>query len=316
MKIAVLIMSTKTQPSVRNIEAFKESVVRYYNDNKDRFAHEYDFYEYYSSGTENEEPPVITKTGDHYYEISINEMESVYTTYEKTYRAFGAIDYEKYDLFVRINISLWLNMDLLDAVADQFLKDHVYCNAINSHVNVTSEYVNDIYPRGDMYIFGQPTMEGVLKNGVKYMYCDRALRNRIGVEHVDDCLVGICLIDTYGKDYYKHIDGLRYIFSPRESIYVDNHALIDNYSVGFRVKTVPDGQCSGYSWDDNEYRLKDGKKMRELREYFDRNMPDYRNVKLKDILTDETNARKTLFVSAANYSIKDVFWKFLERKRQ
>ena len=322
MKIAIMIMSTNSQPSLRNVDAFENTVVKYYNENKDSFKHKYDFYVYYSNNMDrdvytmkNGYAPDITRKDNGVYEICIAEKESIYRTFEKTYYAFETISKNDYDLFVRINISLWLNMRLLDAVADQFKEEYVYCNAINSHLNGNSIYVNDLYPRGDMYIFGKRTMEGIIENGNKYLYCDSNLKNRIGVEHVDDCMIGICLIDTYGKDYYKHIIQLRYVFAPRDSIY-SNGNILDEYSIGFRVKTTPAGLQSGYSWDDNKYRLKDVNKMYELQKYFNDNVSGYDGTKLEYLFPLESSERPTLLVQASNQKIKDIFWRVLSNKRK
>lgn len=321
MRVAVLIMSTNMQPSLRNVEAFEDTVVKHYNDNKEKFKNDYDFYVYYSNNEDRRSytmkhgyAPEIKLKDNGVYEFCIAEKESVYRTFEKTYYMFDALNKNRYDLFIRINISLWLNLDLLDSVIDQFEDDCVYCNAINSHVNITSPYINDIYPRGDMYIFGKKTMEGIIEHGKKYLYCDQDLKTRIGVDHVDDCLMGVCMIDTYGKEYYKHLVQLRYVFIPRYSIHSIG-GIIDAYSIGFRVKTTPEGMQSGYSWDDNEYRLKDADKMRELQKYFDEKNIDYCGTKLDSLFTDESNSRPTLFVQASNQSIKNVFWRFLSQKR-
>lgn len=318
MKIAILIMSTNKQPSLRNVEAFENTVVKNYNENKERFKHEYDFYVYYSNDMERDSyvmkygyAPEVKKKENGVYEYCIAEKESVYRTFEKTYYMLDSLDKEKYDLFVRINISLWLNLALLDAVADQFDKDNVYCNAINSCINVNSPYVNDIYPRGDMCIFGKNVINGIVDEGKKYLYCDTDLKERIGVDHVDDCLFGVCMIDIYGKEYYKHIIQLRYVFAPRDGVYVNGN-ILDEYSIGYRVKTTPQGMLSGYSWDDNNYRLKDAEKMKELQKHF--NEKYYSNIKLEDLFTDERSERPTLFVQASNQSVKKVFWKYLEQK--
>ncbi len=313
MNICVMIMSTEMQPSTRNVEMFKNTVVKNYLDNKDKFKHIYDFWEYTADNMQDRD---FTGYGSpHFNVISVHEQESVYRTWEKTYKAFQIItDRKKYDLYVRINISLWLNLELLDAVADQFKDDMVYCNAINSHVNVTSKYLNDVYPRGDMYIFGNKTMNGILEHGWKYMYCDQDMKERIGVDHVDDCILGVAMIDTYGKDYYKHIEQLKYMFIPTPSI--KGIGEIDKLSIGFRVKTTPEGMTSGYSWDDNEYRLKDAVKMKELQDYFGNIDVSYSDVKLKDLIADENNARPTLFVQAVNCGVKKVFWQYLAMKRK
>lgn len=313
MNIAVMIMSTESQPSTRNVEMFKDTVIKNYLDNEDKFRHTYDFWEYTADNLEENE--FVECNMPHFGKICIHEKESVYRTWEKTYRAFQEItERKKYDLYVRINISLWLNLELFDAVADQFKDDVVYCNAINSHVNVTSKYLNDIYPRGDMYIFGNKTMKGILEFGGKYMYSDYDMKERIGVDHVDDCIFGVVMIDIYGKDYYRHIEQLRYMFVPTLSI--KGVGEMDKLSIGFRVKTTPEGMSSGYSWDDNVYRLKDAVKMKELQEHFRNLSISYFGVKLKDLIADEEHARPTLFVQAVNCGVKKVFWQYLATKRK
>ena len=315
MKIAVLIMSTEYQPSLRNVEAFKNTVIKNYIDNIGEFKHEYDFWVYTAGNIKENEFADIDDPVNHFYKRVIKEEESVYRTWEKTYKMFCELISVKgeYDLYVRINISMWLNLNLLDAVAERFSDDVVYCNAINSHVNVNSTYVNDIYPRGDLYIFGNETMRGIIEHGIKYMYCDVALHDRIGVEHVDDCILGVVLIDIYGNDYYNHIEELRYMFIPTDSIYDMDR--IDSMSIGFRVKTTPKGMQSGYSWDDNEYRLKDSAKMVELQEYFNENKKKYSNIKIRDVVVDDEHERPTLFVQATNCSVRNVFKKYLSMKR-
>ena len=317
MKIAVLIMSTNRQPSLRNVEAFENTVIKYYNDNKDKFKHDYDFYVYYSDDKERKDQSYygeITRKENGVYNVCINERESVYRTFEKTYYMFKILNESYYDIFVRINISLWMNLNLLDSVVDQFKSDCVYCNAINSHINGNSEYINDIYPRGDMMIIGRDVFKGIIDNGEKYLYCDTDLKNRINVDHMDDCLVGVCMIDTYGKDYYKHIIPLKYVFVPRKSIYSTPN-IMDEYSIGFRVKSTPVGMVSGYSWDDNEYRLNDSKKMIELQNYFNSKNIKYDGTKLQHLFTDGQKEKPTIFIQMSNQSIKNVFFNFLSKKR-
>jgi len=316
MKIAVLLMGVNAQPSLRNIEAFKDTVIKYCN-SKER-KNEYHFYVYWSDKTI--EGDVISQYSDieNVTNIIVNEDEGIYRTYEKTYRTFKFIEDVEYDLYARINISMYLNIDLLDSVAEKLKKDVVYCNAINSHINGTSEYLNDLYPRGDLMIFGRETFKGIIDNGAGFMYSDTNFMKRDGIDHVDDCLIGAALVKYFGKDYYKHLEMLKYNFLPGMEIDTKSFDLL---SIGNRVKTVPQGMNSGYSWDDNDYRLKDVEKFYKLYEIY--NEVDkkykggrYKGMVLSDVVVDGRRARPTLFTVLQNCPVKEVFWKYLEQKRK
>ena len=108
---------------------------------------------------------------------------------------------------------------------------------------------------------------------------------------------------------------MRYVFAPRDSIY-SNGNILDEYSIGFRVKTTPAGLQSGYSWDDNKYRLKDVNKMYELQKHFNDNVSGYDGTKLEYLFPLESSERPTLFVQASNQKIKDIFWRVLSNKRK
>ena len=315
MEIAVLIMGADMQPALRNIDAFKDTVVRYVNDNKDRLRHRYTFYVYYGSV-----PGIdmnVDETYGNLFYISTPYEESVYRTFEKTHHVISLLcsdENKKIDLFVRVNISMYLNIDLMDAVADKLKPCNVYCNAINSHVNMNSEYYNDIYPRGDLMIFDRYIADIIAKEGTKYLNCDFRMKDRIGVEHVDDCMIGICLIDGIGKDYYKHIYMLKYNYLPATEISNDQ---INRYAIGSRIKTVPpEIGYSGYSWDDNDYRLKDVEKFHWLYHFYINNKMSYDFIKMADVLVEKDKSRPTLFVQVDNRNVFDVFWRFLEQKRK
>ena len=316
MKIAVLLMAVNAQPSLRNVEAFKDTVVRYCN-SKER-KNEYHFYIYWSDKEIESDVMSEYDSIDNVTNIVVNEDEGVYRTFEKTYRTFKFIQDVEYDLYVRVNISMYLNIDLLDAVADKLKKDVVYCNAINSHVNGSSEYLNDLYPRGDLMIFGRDVFNGIIAHGAEFMYSDMNFRKRDGIDHVDDCLIGASLIKYFGNDYYKHLEMLRYNFVPGYEI---DMRTFDSMAIGNRVKTVPQGLNSGYSWDDNDYRLKDVEKFHKLYDIYNEIDKKYKGCRYKgiilsDIVVENKNARPTVLVILENYSVKDVFWKVLENKRR
>lgn len=285
MRVAVQILSTNTEPSTTNIKAMKETFIALSN-----LKHEYDFYFYY---------------GDHsYYQVYNNEniyrvnlpyKESIYNTYEKGIHTLKYI--LGYDWHIRMNISCFLNLKLLDNVIDKLDEDIVYCNAINSYIN-DEHYYNDIYPRGDFMLFSNKTAQGILDNSDKYIRCDEALENRINIPHVDDCLFGLCIKDYFGPDYYKHLQMLKYNYMPQITEQAIN---FNKYCISSRVKTNPPGvNYSGYSWKDNEYRRFDAAKMRAIHELI-KDIDYSEDIKIEDLYD---NTRTTLFVSLSSQPIQ------------
>lgn len=315
MRIAIMIMAVNAQPSLRNVEAFKNSCIAYQNEMSGKLKHDYEFYIYWSERSGDNIKEINDEKYNNVHNIIINEDEGIYRTFEKTFKVFRYIEPKNFDLFVRVNISMYLNIDLLDAVIDKLKSGNIYCNAINSYINLSSDYVNDLYCRGDLLIFDKSIMNIILSCGEKYMYCDLDVRNRNGIEHVDDCMLGLCFIDGYGKDYYEHLYMLKYNYIPDSDIYQNTN--ISKYAIGSRIKTVPpEVGYSGYSWDDNEYRLRDGVKMEKLFKINQEWNMDYSLVKMSDVLVDKNNSRPTLYVQAKNLNVYDVFWKYLDQKRK
>ena len=311
-----MVMAANAEPSTRNLDCIQNTLVRYYNENKDKFKHEYDFYFYWGGLEEKESKIEKSSNFDNLFFIEVNEEESVYRTYEKSIKAFDIVEKQKeYDWFVRINISMFINLDLLDNVIGTFKPDCMYGNALNSIVNLNCAYCDDLYVRGDLMIFDKTVMDGIAKYALKYMYSDINMKVRDGIDHVDDCLLGCCFIDYKGAEYYKNLYMLSYTYLPD---YVVPEELKPNkYHIGTRVKTVPPGETySGYSWDDNDYRKMDCEKMYKLMDYIEKNPFNYVGLKMKDVLVEKKSSRPTLFISASGQNIFDVFHKFLEQKRK
>lgn len=270
MNVAVLIMASDKEPSTSNLLAMNDTFI---NDTIQMMSshilqNNYDFFIYTLSGlrTDNKEYEVSTLC-DHINYIDIAGEESIYNTYEKTVTALKVIG-DNYDWIVRLNISAFLNIKLLDTaiISDVFDRYTVYCNAINSYIN-DENYYNDLYPRGDFLIFSNTVRKGMLQHTDKYIRCDVDVSHRISVPHVDDCLLGLCLIDFFGPRYYEHLQMIRYAFLP---MYENFDSMpIDDFAIASRVKTMPpDAKCSGYSWEENEWRKYDGTKMKYLNEHF------------------------------------------------
>lgn len=275
MKIAVLLMSSNVEPSCRNVEAFKDTVVRYCETNVSSLNHEYRFFIYRYSDNDtmyvDSNYPTVT------YIEYVGE-ESVYSTFEKTYSAFGSVkDVYHPDLYVRVNISTHINIPLLDAVIDKLDYDSVYCNKINNFINPSSEYFGYVYPRGDFMILSSKYVSMVLENGDSLLGVNGFSS---GVDHVDDCLIGVCLCksDPY---YYQKLKTLKYNFEPEPHICTER---CDPYAIATRLKTVPRDLVSGYSWDDNVHRLHDVGKFYQIDEVVKSNQ--YDDVDIQDVICE------------------------------
>ena len=314
MKILVMMMWANIQPSIRNLDAFVDSVVKPYNEHIDEYSNDFHFCAYYSSREKCDDVWLDDKTNEFIEVYGVNEDEGIYRTYEKTYKMFKyACDNMQFDLIVRINVSMWLNLRLLDEVCSQFKDDVVYCNAINTCINGSSEYVNDLYPRGDLMIMQRSVVQGIVKVGGKYMYEDANLNKRIGVDHVDDCIIGICLIDLYGREYFKHIIPLRYNYCPDSNIVLNK---FDEFAIGSRLKSTPPNMHSGYSWDDNNYRLNDVTKFNELKSISEPwRADDFKGVTIDELIVPRDKSRPTIFIEGVNKRIDETILKYLSNKR-
>ena len=314
MRVLVMMMWANIQPSIRNLDAFVDSVVKPYNEHIDEYSNDFHFCAYYSSREKCDDVWLDDKTNNLIDIYGVNEDEGIYRTYEKTYKMFKyACDNMQFDLIVRINVSMWLNLRLLDEVCSQFKNDAVYCNAINTCINGVSKYVNDLYPRGDLMIMRKSVVQGIVKVGGKYMYEDANLNKRIGVDHVDDCIIGVCLIDLYGREYFKHIIPLRYNYCPDSNIVLDN---FDEFAIGSRLKSTPPDTYSGYSWDDNDYRLNDVTKFNELKSISESwDADNFKGVMIDELIVPRDKSRPTIFIEGVNKRIDETILKYLINKR-
>lgn len=324
--VAIMVMAANMEPSTRNLEAIKDTMVKYHHDNKDVLKHNYDWYFYWCDNTIDQE--VVVEKSDEYdnlYLMKVRDEESVYRTFEKTIKVFdyvsrmtqtdGETEKPYYDWYVRINISMFLNLRLLDAAINVLKPDRIYGNALNSIVNLNSRFCNDLYVRGDLMVFDKGVMEGILKHALKYMYSDLNMKVRDGVDHVDDCLIGCCFIDHIGEEYYKNLYMFDYQYFPQSDVSEIDVLEMNPYCIGARVKTVPPTETySGYSWEDNEFRKMDGVKMHKLYDWMCGQKKDYMALQVRDLLVDKKESRPTLFISASNQNVYDVFYKYLEQK--
>lgn len=300
MKVAVLIMSSLSEPSARNSETMKNTFIADTIEmmNNHKFKNKYDFYFYQADETLDEDIKKY-EVSSHVYNIDIKIHETIYRTYEKTYFAFETFKKSEYDWFIRINTSMFLNMYLIDNIIKKLDKKNIYCNAINTYTECSCpQLINQLYPRGDLYFLSDNYRNKIINYGKSLLYNDTADKNRLVVDHVDDVLVGIAFINALGKhEYYKYLKTIHYNFLCEETF-----TGINKYAIGSRVKTIPPGVTySGYSWDDNEYRLFDCTKMQTLSKLYKNNLSKllnlYKNITELDILVPKENTRKTPYIT-------------------
>ncbi len=325
-------MGANCQPAIRNCEAFREYIIQDYLDNKSSFKHEYSFINYYGSKVDESKIVLAKYHNEGSEDVLVADLllplyDDINQTYEKTVSAYKYItEYYDFDWVVRINISLFINLYLLDKVVDKLDKKHIYCNSINSYINA-NDYTNHLYPRGDCYIISQENIKGALKYSDDYFINLR--RNNAkdreklikamtqeNIEHVDDTLFGICLIKHLGSEYFKHYNLLNYLYRG-DIVDEDKDLGLDDrykYCLTFRVKTVPPGETySGYSWYDNKYRTNDVVKFKKLSQEIKKYFYDEDHITLKDLIVSKKKGKHAIYVIYDALNIAD-FEKSIKKK--
>jgi hypothetical protein len=316
MKVAILILSTTNEPSTSNVAAMKETFISYCDKNPDKFKHEYTFFEYY--GILDNDSDVddmifssdeVIKESNNFYKIELASEDGIHKTFEKTVSAFEKVDsLDKYDWFVRINISTYLNVPLLDKILGYLDNTMIYSSALNTYIT-DEKYFNDIYPRGDFYMFSKYTYDKISKYFSKYVFDIKNFRNMFNntVPHVDDCVLGLCIIEGLGNNYYEKLKTLTYNFLPRDT----DISGFNKYALASRVKTMPPGvNYSGYSWDDNKYRRCDAEKIKRIHEVvtstnYASMTPGVFNSQIL-LADDSPSSRPTLLIQMSNQHISTI----------
>ena len=256
MKVLVLIMSGNMQPALRNEAAIFDTYVKSYNDNKDLFNHEYEFMSYRGGYSD-------VKLNNNILELT--SPDDISGTFQKTMDAFNYIKNYEFDYLIRVNISAYINLFILDNYIETFNKDKIYCNAICTYYN-SIKYKNEMFPRGDAYIIHKELFNNILN-----FYTDFNVYDNIddGVDNPDDSLFGILLSNYFNHQTHNHIQLLNYSFIPQPIQYIDPYTFkLGALTIFSRLKTCPSTEShSGYSWNDNEYRLHDVVKFKSLNKY-------------------------------------------------
>ncbi|NCU26744.1 hypothetical protein EOM86_08500 [Candidatus Nomurabacteria bacterium] len=251
MKILYLIMGARNDLAGRNIRAILDHPVQNFMDTYNG-SNEYN-YMYYDGGYAYNS----IEDGNH---LCIEEDDGIYRTFEKTISALQFIDDCKigYDWLVRTNISQVVNLWLLDSILPSLDPGFVYGQK-NNTVIVPGKWENNIYTRGDMVIMGRGTVEEIL-NVSDMFFC----KDTPALDHTDDVLMGMCLAASDPK-YFKRMRVLKYAFFPMD--FAGTQAVIKEHpeqlvhTLGIRMKTTPPGKQSGWSWEDNEWRKDDCRKI-------------------------------------------------------
>lgn len=261
------------QPSIRNVDTMFNTFIKFYNDNKEMFKHNYHFIQYKGSYDE------VELNNNTLYLTSPDDISS---SYNKTLEAFEYIyNLNKYDYIIRINISTFINMFALDYLIDKANPDKIYCNAICTYYN-SEKYLNNVCPRGDAYIIHKSLLEKIINTSKTY----NPQNDKDGIENADDVMLGLVLLKIFNNKTYEHIQLLNYNFVPNVNISVYNYKLC-GLCVFSRLKTCPPDTISNYSWDDNEYRKFDVIKLEKFNDYIKQYKNFFSNYKFVNLFCDD-----------------------------
>ena len=252
MNVLILIMGCNCNPGARNIDAIFNTYIKSYNDNKNLFNHNYDFIVYKGDYSE-------AKLNNNV--LQLTSPDNIESTYNKTIEAFNYIKNFEFDYIIRVNISTYINLFVLDNYIETFKNDIIYCNSICTYFD-SIKYKNFIFPRGDAYIMHKSLFEKILDVLTYYNPYDDDLT---GIDNTDDSMFGLLCNKYFEKNLQNHIQILNYSFIPQMVNEITNYNIkLSALSIFSRLKTCPHNTHSGYSWDDNLYRLHDVKKFELL----------------------------------------------------
>lgn len=270
MKCCILVMADNRELSARNLMAINQTYINGYYLDKDSFDNEFTFY-YYTGGYNN-----FNVVDNHIQCVSPDNIDG---TFYKTIEAFNYCRKMNFDFIVRTNISTYINLRLLDKCLSLFNKDVIYCNKISTYLD--DNLLNKYYPRGDAYIIHNDLLCKCLDLLEHYSPSDEYTLD----DKYDDVLFGMLVLKVFGDDFVEHIKPMQYNCLLETTL----HPCVKN-CIFSRLKTCPPNTHSGYSWDDNEYRLYDIKKFLLLHKSFecakDNLINDNDNISIEHLLAD------------------------------
>lgn len=286
MDINIVIMSANNEIAIQNTEGQRNTFIKGLFETERR--HNYKVF-FYSGGAEKKTEEC--KLAENIYEIKCISKDDVYHTFEKTCEAYDYIlNHYHSDMTVRANISCYINIDLLDyIIQDIYDSEYIIANRINTIITI-GNFMNKLYPRGDFYILKTSMIEKSLQ------YKDSIFEmHNLEIDSVDDTKFGMCL--AKGVDsYVDKLHCCKYGFVPFSDFSSVNANVLD-----VRVKTCnPEAGASGYSWNDNDFRVHDIEKMNVLHKAFSGITSKFymeNKYTLNDILIDDSEVKRCLYVS-------------------
>lgn len=269
MKCCILIMADNRELSARNLMAINQTYINGYYLNRDAFENEFDFY-YYTGNHEN-----FNVIKNH---IQCVSPDDILGTFDKTIEALKYCSDKDFDFIIRTNISTYVNIRLLDKCLSLFKHDVVYCNKICTYID-DDNLLNKYYPRGDAYIIHNNLLRKCLDCLEYYNPKDEYMAD----DKYDDVLFGMLLLKIFGDDFVNHIKPMCYNCILSETL--PPHIINSIFS---RLKTCPPDTYSGYSWDDNGYRLHDIEKFISIHAAFEHAKDNISNniISIDDLLAD------------------------------
>lgn len=282
MNINIVILSANNEIAARNTEAQRETFIKRLFSYERK--HNYRVFFYEGDNSEIEE----VKLSENVYDIKCTSNDDIKHTFEKTCEAYDyIIKHYQSDLIVRANISCYINIDLLDNIAQEIYDNgYIIANRVNTIFNA-GKFMNYLYPRGDFYIVRTDLVEKALQN-MDGLFDE----NSFEVDPVDDTKFGVCLWNADKAKYDSRLHCCRYAFVPHEDF---SSVTVNTLSI--RLKTLRQGaEYSGYSWDDNDVRKKDVEKMYALYNAFNAFNPEYfKKKQLSDTLLKDSEVENVLY---------------------
>lgn len=287
MRCCVIIMGCKFNPGLRNMEAIYDTYITLYNKNKKDFDNEYDFY-FYDGGNEKFS---VEKYKEYANIIHCVSGDDISNTYQKSLESYKwIVENKKYDWIIRVNISTYINLYVLDKFLNCANKNTIYANQFCAYL-YNWHYLNDCFPRGDAHIIHFEIFKKAIEKSEEL---DISKIND-GTDKVDDVLLGMLYIKAYEDLYVNNYQTIYYNFLPEEINDIKNNPKLLNdsaYCIFTRLKTCPPNTQSSYSWNDNEYRQQDIIKFEIINFLIEKNKKIYNSVSNSDIfngITENSN---------------------------
>lgn len=304
MKINIVILSANNEIAVRNTEAQRNTFIKHIFEQKRKNDYKVFFYE--GDNSEIEE----VKLSENVYDIKCASNDDIKHTFEKTCEAYDyIIKHYPSDLIVRANISCYINIDLLDNIAQEIYDNgYIIANRVNTILNA-GKFMNYLYPRGDFYIVRTDLVEKALQN-MEGLFDE----NNFEVDSVDDTKFGVCLWNADKEKYVNRLHCCKYKLMVYEGI-----ESFSKNTLSFRLKTINKNEhYTGYSWNDIEARKYDSEKMHKLYNLLNKyhfNSEYYKNTKLEDVIIPDNDIDYVYLAQIYQNTLSNAKIKFIRNQK-